>query len=93
MYILCQFEDRVPEFDTVLSVMCTLYVQSTAVGGMGCVSNSKTLDSNRQNTSSPKYYDDISLLISQYLISELKVQLCSYYVCVCMCDLRFVLTE
>jgi hypothetical protein len=32
-------------------------------------SNSGTLSSNRQNTSRPKYNDDISLLISQYLIS------------------------
>ncbi len=32
-------------------------------------SDSGTLASNLQNTSSPKYNDDISLLISQYLIS------------------------
>jgi hypothetical protein len=30
---------------------------------------SETLVSNRQNTASPKYNDDISLLISQYFIS------------------------
>jgi hypothetical protein len=33
------------------------------------VSNSGTLASNRQNTASPNYNGDISLLISQYLIS------------------------
>ncbi len=61
--IFCQFEARVPEYDAVLSVQCTLY------GGAGrCVSNSVTLASNRQNTASRKYNDDISLLISQYLI-------------------------
>jgi hypothetical protein len=48
---------------SVYSVHCT--------GGEGdCVSNSGTLALNRQNTASPKYNDDISLLISQYLISD-----------------------
>jgi hypothetical protein len=37
---------------------------STAAGRRGCVRAS-----NRQNTVSPKYNDDISLLNSQYLIS------------------------
>ncbi len=37
--------------------------------GGGCISNSGTLASNRQNAASPKYNDDISLLISQYLIT------------------------
>ncbi len=34
-----------------------------------CISYSGTLASNRQNTANPEYNDDISLLISQYLIS------------------------
>ncbi len=42
------------------SVHCTLYTAS----------NYGALASNWQNTSSPKYNDDISLLISQYLISS-----------------------
>jgi hypothetical protein len=38
-------------------------------GGAGYVSNSGTVASKRQNTASSKFNDDISLLISQYLIS------------------------
>jgi hypothetical protein len=45
---------------SVYNVHCT--------GGRGGVSNSGTLASNRQNTTSPKYNDDISFLISHYLI-------------------------
>jgi hypothetical protein len=44
-------------------------VHSCQVAGVACVSNSGTLTSNRQNTASPKYNDDISLPISQYHIS------------------------
>ncbi len=71
--VFCRFEVGVPEFDAVLSVQCILY-RSTAVRGRGCMSNSRTLASNRQNTARPKYNDDISLLISQYLISALSVR-------------------
>ncbi len=49
------------------SVQCTVYSVHCTGGGRGCVLNSGTLDSNRQN--SPKYNDDISLHISQYLTS------------------------
>jgi hypothetical protein len=56
------------KFDAVFSVQCTLY-SPQLLGGRGWVSNSGTPASNRQNTASPKYKDDISLLISQYLIA------------------------
>jgi hypothetical protein len=59
--VFFHFEARVPEL-----TQCTL---STAAGGKGCVSNSKTLVSSRQNTASPVYNDDISFLFLQYLIS------------------------
>jgi hypothetical protein len=55
-------EARVPESDPVFSVQGTL-----CTGGGGCVSNSGTLASNGQIINSPKYNDDLSLLISQYL--------------------------
>jgi hypothetical protein len=42
---------------------------STAAGVRGYVTNSGALASNKQNTASTKYNDDISLLISKYLIS------------------------
>ncbi len=60
--VFSQFE----ELDAVLSLQCT---DTVCVGGGGWVSNSGTLVSNRQNRESPKYNDDISLLISQYFIS------------------------
>jgi hypothetical protein len=53
-----------PEFDRVFSVLYSVY--STVGRGM---SNSGTLASDRQDTASLKYNDDICLLISQYLIS------------------------
>jgi hypothetical protein len=61
-----QFEAIVPEL-VVVSVysVCTLYRGE----GRDWMSNSGALASKRQNTASPKYNDDISLLISQYLIS------------------------
>jgi hypothetical protein len=59
--VFCQFECRVPEYHAVISALYT--VQSTTVRGRGCMSNSRTLDFNRQTTTSPKYNDDISLLI------------------------------
>ncbi len=40
------------------------------------MSSSGTLAPNRQNTASPKYNDDISLLISQYLLSACIVRRC-----------------
>jgi hypothetical protein len=67
--VFCQFEARVPEVDTVFSVQCTLF-SPQLMGSRGCVSNSETQASNMQNTARPKYNDDISLLISQYLISD-----------------------
>ncbi len=42
------------------------FLQLPGEGGGGCMSNSRTLASIRQNTACPKYNDDISLLISQY---------------------------
>jgi hypothetical protein len=66
----CQFEAEVPKFDAVFSIQCTLYKGE----GRGCASNSGILASNRQNIYKPKYKDDISLLISQYLISRLQGQ-------------------
>jgi hypothetical protein len=59
--LFCLFEARVPEFDTQ-----PLPPNSC---GLTPVSNSKTLASKWQKTSSPKYNDDISLQILQYLIS------------------------
>ncbi len=53
---------------SVYSAHCTVH-SCWGGGGRGCVSNSGTLASNGQNTTRPKYNDDISLLISQYLIS------------------------
>jgi hypothetical protein len=64
------FEARVPEFYAVFSVECTLY-SPQLLGGRGCMSNSRTLASNIQNTANPKHNDGISVLISQYLISGL----------------------
>jgi hypothetical protein len=70
-----QFEARVPGKLT----KCSVYgysvptVQSIYRGKKGvCVSNSGTPASNRMNIESPKYNDDVSLLISQYLISDLE---------------------
>jgi hypothetical protein len=37
------------------------------------MSNSGTLASNKQNTTSPKHNDDVSPLISQYLISGFSI--------------------
>jgi hypothetical protein len=42
------------------------------------VLNSGTEASNRQNTASPKYNDDISLLISRYLILCVLLSSCGY---------------
>jgi hypothetical protein len=55
---------RVLEFDKVFSILYYIRntIQSTAIrGGRGCVSNSGTPASYRQNTASPKYTDDFSL--------------------------------
>ncbi len=54
------------ESQNLTSVQCIVY---TVQGGGGCLSNSGTLASNRQNTAFPSYNDDISLLILQYPIS------------------------
>jgi hypothetical protein len=67
--VSCQFEASVSEFDAVYSVHCTLYTSTYSYWrGNNCESNSMTLASNRQNTSSPKYNDYISLLILEYII-------------------------
>ncbi len=66
--IFCYFEAKVPEFAAVCSVQCTLYIPQL-LGGRLCVTNSWTPASYRQNTASPKYNEDISLLISQYFLS------------------------
>jgi hypothetical protein len=66
----CHFEARV-ESDkcSVYTVHCTLFR-----GGRDYVTNSGTLAStNRQNTACPKYNDDISLLILQYLLSGMTI--------------------
>ncbi len=56
--VFCQFEVRLPEFDALFSVHCTVYcVQSTAMWGGGCMTNSGALAWSRQNTASPKYID------------------------------------
>jgi hypothetical protein len=47
--LFCQLKARVPEFDAVFSVKCTLY-SPQLVADRGCVSNSWTLASNWQNT-------------------------------------------
>jgi hypothetical protein len=59
-YLFCQFEFRAPEFDAVFSVECTLY-SPQLLGGRGSVSSSGTLASNRQNTASPKYNDNLTI--------------------------------
>ncbi len=46
--VFYQFEARVPEFDAVFSVHCTLY----GGGGGGCPSNFGYLASKRQKTAS-----------------------------------------
>ncbi len=59
--VFCLFKTRVQNVTpTLYNVHCT---QNTA-------SNSGTRASNRQNTASPKYNDNISLLISKHLISD-----------------------
>jgi hypothetical protein len=67
--VFCQFEARVLEFDEVFSVQCTYIVQSTAVAELGVLVQFWTLALNTQITASPKYNNDIYLLISQYFIS------------------------
>jgi hypothetical protein len=47
---------------------------SIAIGGQGCVSISGTSAKNRQDTASPEYNDDISSLVSQYLMSSFSFQ-------------------
>jgi hypothetical protein len=51
------------------NLTCSMYSVHCGGGGEGFMSNSGTLASNRQNTVSPKY-NDISLLILQYLIPD-----------------------
>ncbi len=65
--IFCQFEAGVPEFVTVFSVSVQYTVQG--VGEGLCVA---FLDSRLKlaDTASAQYNDDISLLISQFLICE-----------------------
>ncbi len=63
-----QFKARPQNFYAVFSVESTLYSPQMS-GKRGCVSSSRTLASNRQSASSPKYNDDISSPISEYLIS------------------------
>ncbi len=67
LYVFCQFKVTVESQNLTL---CSVYsVQYTVRGGGGlCV---KLEDSNRKKTASPKYNDDISLLIPQYLIPAL----------------------
>ncbi len=47
---------------------CSVYSSQLLGGGRGCMSNTGTVALNRQTIASPKYNDNISLLISQYLI-------------------------
>ncbi len=56
--VFCQSEARFPEFDAVY----------TPVKRRSCVSTSRTLAANRQITASPKYNDDVSLVIYKYLV-------------------------
>jgi hypothetical protein len=71
--VFCQFEARDQEFDAVSSVRCTVHwTLSQLLGGRGYVPYSGTLASKRQNISSPKYNDDISLLI--FIIFVLTIQ-------------------
>jgi hypothetical protein len=60
--VFCLFEARVPEVDTqsVLLNSCGLYSGHCT---LNILSNSGTLASNWQNTPSPKYTEEISLLI------------------------------
>jgi hypothetical protein len=69
--VFCLFKAGFPEFDLVFSVQCIMY-SPQLLGSRGCLSNSGTLASYRQNTASSKYNADISLLISQYLISVMR---------------------
>jgi hypothetical protein len=54
-------------FDTLFTVQCTVHPVTLYREG---VLNFGTLAFNRQNTASPKYNENISLLISEYLISS-----------------------
>jgi hypothetical protein len=67
--VFYQFEGIVPDLS-----QCTLPTAAGGGGGGGGVSNSGTLASSRQNSASPKYNDDISLLILQYtcIISDFR---------------------
>ncbi len=56
---------------------CSAFQPPLNVRGFGLWSDSGTPASNRQNTENPKYNDDISLLISQYLISAVLVRRCT----------------
>jgi hypothetical protein len=67
--VFCQFKAIVQEYEELFSVVQCPLCSPQLVGGRRCVSNIGTLVSNRQNTASIKYNDDISLLISLYLIS------------------------
>jgi hypothetical protein len=69
--VFCVFKAGVLEFDLVFRIQCIMY-SPQLFGSRGCLSNSGALASNRQNTVSPKYNDDISLLISQYLFSAMR---------------------
>ncbi len=60
--VFCKFEARFPEFDALLGVQCKLY------RGGGLRVTFWDFSANMQNKASPKYNDDISFLISQYLI-------------------------
>jgi hypothetical protein len=67
--VLCQFEATC-RVESQNLTLCSVYNANCTGGGKVCGSNSGTLDSNRQKTASPKYNDDISLLISHYLIPD-----------------------
>ncbi len=64
-----------------ISVLCTLN-SPQLLRGRGYASNSWTLTSNRQNTANSIYNDDISLLISQYLISGKLQEAKNMYMCI-----------
>ncbi len=55
-----QYEARVPLFDTEYSIRRVYNVDFHSCLGIGLLSNSETIASNRQNTSNPKYNNDIS---------------------------------
>ncbi len=72
--IFFQFEAKVPEYDAMYTVHCTLCTVHSCWRGQGLLVNSVTFwdSSLRKNAASGKSNDGIALQISQCLISAYK---------------------